>query len=309
MPFFSIIIPAYNREVLIKKALDTVLAQTYTDFEVIVVDDASKDKTADVVANYTDARVKLIRQPVNGERGVARNTGVTAAKGAYICFLDSDDWLEPNHLENFYHHLQLLNFPKALLFSNIYLSNGNALKTERPQPPYTGNDIYNYLLRFTFNPTRVCVHADIVHELTFDITIPGLEDLDLWLRIATKYPLVQLHEYTCGYLEHAGSYTSGDEKRFEKELINFQTVFNKPELKQLLPPADKNYLLSKCHYHLAIIAAEKGDKGKMYNHITKAYTLYPQGYNINANKTMAVMFLYNIPILGVLIKNTVRLFK
>lgn len=309
MPFFSIIIPAYNREVLIKKALDTVLTQTFTDFEVIVVDDASKDRTADVVANYTDPRVKLIRQPVNGERGKARNTGNEAAQGQYICYLDSDDWWEPNHLQNFHNYISGHSNPVALLFSNIYLLDAKGHKVERPQPAYTPDNKFGYLLRYTFNPTRVCVHRNIIEHFKYDTTIPGLEDLDFWLHIATEYPLVQLPQYTCVYLEHDGSYTSGDEKRFEKELVNFQTIFSKPELKHLLPEAEKNYLLSKCHYHLAIIAAQKGAKNKMYHHIIKAYTLYPQGYNVNANKTMAVLFLYNIPILGVLIKNTVRLFK
>lgn len=306
MPFFSVVIPAYNREVLIKKAVDSVLAQSYTDFEVIVIDDASKDRTAEVVATYTDPRVRLIKQAVNGERGVARNTGNQAAQGQYICYLDSDDWWEPTHLQNFYEHIQQASTPVALLFSNIYLIDASGNKVERNQPAYTPENKFEYLLRYTFNPTRVCVHRNIVADLSYDTTIPGLEDLDLWLRIATKYPIIKLSEYTCMYLEHDGSYTSGDEKRFEKELRNFQTIFNKPELKNVLPRDARQYLLSKCHYHLAIVAADKGDKGKMYNHIVKAYTLYPKGYNANANKTMAVLFLYNIPILGTVIKKAVR---
>lgn len=309
MAFFSVVIPAYNREVLIKKAVDSVLTQTFTDFEVIVVDDASKDRTAEVVQAYTDPRVKLIRQNVNGERGVARNTGNEASQGRYICYLDSDDWFEPNHLQNFYDHIIKDGQPVALYFSNIYLIDSKGVKIERHQPAYTPDDRFSYLLRYTFNPTRVCVHHSIVEDLRYDISIPGLEDLDLWLRIAIKYPLKQLQEYTCVYLEHEGSYTSGDEKRFEKELKNFQTIFSKPEFAQILPEESKSYLLSKCHYHLAIVAAGKNDKRKMYNHILQAYSLFPKGYNPNANKTMAVLFLYNIPILGLLIKTAIRFSK
>lgn len=308
-PFFSVVIPAYNRQVLIKKAVDSVLEQTFANFEVIVVDDASKDRTAEVVAAYTDPRVKLIRQPANGERGKARNAGNNAAKGQYVCYLDSDDWFEVNHLQNFYTHITERQCPEALFFSNIYLIGADGQKHQRYQPEYIDNDKFAYLLRYTFNPTRVAVSKTIVTDLKFDETIPGLEDLDLWLRIATKYPIVQLKEYTCVYLEHEGSYTTGDDKRFEKELNNFKAIFSKPELAQVLPAGEKNYLLSKCHYHLAITSSNTGHTAKMYSHIVSAYTAYPKGYNANANKTMLVLFLYNIPILGWLIKKAVQLTK
>ncbi len=306
---FSIIIPAYNREGLIKVAIDSVLAQTFSNFEIIVVDDASKDRTCEVVSSYTDPRVRLIRQPRNGERGKARNTGIENAKGRYICLLDSDDKFLSNHLENFNKHLIETGFQKALYFANAYNENVKGERSPRPQPSYIESNKFAYILHYTFNPSRTCIDKQILLEMTFDETVPGIEDLDLWLRIADKYPLIQLQEHTAIYLEHDGSYTSGDEKRFEKELRNFKTVFAKQELQGKLPLHERRFLLSKCYYHLAIVNNRPGTIAKMYGYIFKAFFTFPAGYNGNANKAMLVMFLYNLPVLGWLIKKTIRSFK
>ncbi|MEZ6019211.1 MAG: glycosyltransferase family 2 protein [Planctomycetota bacterium] len=94
---FSVVIPAYNREGTVGRAIESALAQSYAPFEVIVVDDGSKDGTAAVIEAFGPP-VTLIRQP-NGGAPVARNTGVRAAKGDWIAFLDSDDYWTPGHLE------------------------------------------------------------------------------------------------------------------------------------------------------------------------------------------------------------------
>ncbi len=94
----SVIMPAYNSEVYIRESIDSVLAQTFTDFELIVVDDGSTDNTAGIVESYTDSRIRLLRQPNRGV-SVARNTGLDAARGQFISFLDSDDLYYPDFLK------------------------------------------------------------------------------------------------------------------------------------------------------------------------------------------------------------------
>ena len=96
-PFFSIIIPTYNRADLIGLTLDSVLGQQDPDFEVLIVDDGSQDNTAEVVGRYADPRFRYYPKQ-NEERGVARNYGLTRARGEYALFLDSDDRLHPEHL-------------------------------------------------------------------------------------------------------------------------------------------------------------------------------------------------------------------
>src|SRR3990170_2838516 len=97
MPKVSVIIPTYNREKYIVETLQSVFAQTFTDYEVIVIDDGSTDNTADVLRPYLD-RIVYIRKP-NGGQGSARNVGIKVAKGEYIAFLDSDDLWMPEKLE------------------------------------------------------------------------------------------------------------------------------------------------------------------------------------------------------------------
>ena len=100
-PYFSIIIPAFNRAHLISKAIDSVIAQTFEDWELIIVDDGSTDNTKDLICNYQekDSRINYIFQK-NAERSAARNNGIANAKGEYICFLDSDDyWCDKQKLQ------------------------------------------------------------------------------------------------------------------------------------------------------------------------------------------------------------------
>lgn len=100
MPLVSVIIPAYNAEDYISQCLSSVLSQTLSDIEVIVVDDGSTDRTASIVEELThrDGRIRLIRQE-NQCAGVARNKGMEVAEGKYLYFLDADDWIEPDSLE------------------------------------------------------------------------------------------------------------------------------------------------------------------------------------------------------------------
>ncbi len=100
-PFFSIVIPTYNRADLIGLTLASVLAQDRPDFEVLVVDDGSRDHTAAVVAQHADPRLHYLPK-ANAERGAARNYGLARAQGKYVLFLDSDDLLHPNHLSTLY---------------------------------------------------------------------------------------------------------------------------------------------------------------------------------------------------------------
>ena len=100
-PAFSVVIPTYNRSDLIGLTLESVLCQEFTDFEVLVVDDGSRDPTAEIVARYPDQRLRYLPKE-NAERGAARNYGLARARGKYVLFLDSDDLLHPNHLSTLY---------------------------------------------------------------------------------------------------------------------------------------------------------------------------------------------------------------
>ncbi|WP_049858407.1 glycosyltransferase family 2 protein [Fibrobacter succinogenes] len=108
MPAVSVIIPLYNTEAFIKDCLDSLVAQTFTDFEVIIVDDGSTDGGARIAASYAsaDTRFKLIGQPNKGP-SEARNTGLKIMRGEYVTFIDSDDCVAPNFLETLFFIAQL----------------------------------------------------------------------------------------------------------------------------------------------------------------------------------------------------------
>jgi len=97
-PTVSVVIPAYNRADTIVRALDSVCAQTFSDLEIIVIDDASTDQTAALVHDYGDPRIRMIHHGTNRRAGAARNTGIRAARGRYVAFLDSDDEWTPDKL-------------------------------------------------------------------------------------------------------------------------------------------------------------------------------------------------------------------
>jgi glycosyltransferase involved in cell wall biosynthesis len=118
MPFFSIIIPTYNRAHLIRQAISSVVNQSFTDWELLIVDDGSTDNTKEVVCQFFDDRIHYIYQE-NAERCAARNNGVALAKGAYICFLDSDDYFLPNRLSVLHKTINKIDYPKFVFFTGL----------------------------------------------------------------------------------------------------------------------------------------------------------------------------------------------
>ena len=125
---FSIIVPTYNREKYIIKCIDSVLDQTYDNFEVIIIDDGSTDNTENLVKKYQDKRIKYFKNENHGI-GYSRNFGINKAKGDYIFFLDSDDYLEENMLEEVLnniknHDILIFNYKEIYEVDNHILLNG-----------------------------------------------------------------------------------------------------------------------------------------------------------------------------------------
>jgi glycosyltransferase involved in cell wall biosynthesis len=121
MPFFSIITPTYNRAKFINKALESVLKQTFLDFEYIIIDDGSTDNTRGIIETFSDNRIRYIYQE-NQERSAARNHGIDLANGEYICFLDSDDYYLENHLEILWQNITKIAKP-GLYYTQSYKQN------------------------------------------------------------------------------------------------------------------------------------------------------------------------------------------
>jgi succinoglycan biosynthesis protein ExoO len=125
-PLVSVVIPAYNVAPWIGQAIDSVLNQTHQNLEILIIDDASTDDTAAVVASYSDLRLRLIRHPTNVGRGAVRNSGIREAKGGWIAMLDADDWFHPRRIEVLLDKAQALNVD--LIVDDQFLIDGDSTR-------------------------------------------------------------------------------------------------------------------------------------------------------------------------------------
>ncbi len=183
------------------KAVKSVLAQTFTDWELLIVDDGSTDNTVDVVKGFDDPRIRYIYQ-ANAERCAARNNGINHATGKYICFLDSDDFYLSQRLVSLYDELLLRHFPVEMFYTGLTVE-----KTGKNEllvgNYYYGDNIFEVIVVNTIHSQQVCISAQIMHEFKYDPQFTIGEDMELWLRIAAKYPVHYLEkQFDVVVLEH-----------------------------------------------------------------------------------------------------------
>lgn len=202
-PFFSIVIPTYNRAGFIKAAVESALAQNYDNFEVIVVDDGSKDDTEEVLKDIDDPRLAY-HKINNGERGRARNYGASLAKGAYVNFFDSDDLLLHNHLTEAASMVNTFQNPEVFhLGYNIYSAEEKTIIKQ--QSNFQGN-LNEELLKHgnLLSCNGVFIRKDIFdqHKFIEDRTLAGSEDYELWLRLASRYPIRYSNTITSTIINH-----------------------------------------------------------------------------------------------------------
>ena len=190
-PTVSVVVPAYNRELTLPRTLDSVLAQTYADFEVLVVDDGSADGTAAVAEAYAgrDGRVRLLRQPRNAGVSAARNRGLREARGEFVAFLDSDDEWLPEMLARQVGRFREVPDDVGLVYCGVEtVVEGGAGWTFRPR--HRG-DVYGRLLlkNVVHTGSAVMVRRRVVESAgLFDEGIPAIEDYEYWLRVARHHP-------------------------------------------------------------------------------------------------------------------------
>jgi GT2 family glycosyltransferase len=185
MPFFSVIIPSYNRYNPLKSAVESVLSQTYNDFELIVVDDGSTDETPRIEDEYKSA-VKYIRQENSGV-SKARNTGIMQTNSPYIAFLDSDDLWLPDKLEE--HHSFIIKNPEVFIHQTdeIWIRKGRRVNPKKRHIQKSGDIFKESLELCLISPSAVVLNKKLLdkHGL-FDEKLPVCEDYDLWLRITCE---------------------------------------------------------------------------------------------------------------------------
>jgi glycosyltransferase involved in cell wall biosynthesis len=233
-PLFSVVVPTHNRAGLILKTLNTVLSQTHPRYEVVVVDDASTDKTEQILEPLIRAeKIRYIKHDQNYERAQSRNTGMENAGGDFLTFLDSDDLMYPTNLEDAASFIKAN--PETRLFHNLYqlvddedrvLCKYDFPSLTDPLQAITGG---NFL-----SSVGVFVHREIYRNYRFDTSpiLTGSEDWDYWLRVVPYYLPGRINKVNNGVVHHAGRSTNHME--FSKLQSRFAYLTNKirndPEL-------------------------------------------------------------------------------
>jgi glycosyltransferase involved in cell wall biosynthesis len=217
-PLVSVIIPCYNQARFLGEAIESILKQTYSQFEIVVVDDGSTDDTADVAAAYAGART--IRQSNLGLSG-ARNAGLRASDGDFLVFLDSDDRLLPAALETGVHAL-IDCAGCAFAYGHVRLISSSGSLLGVPPCPRIENNHYQQLLRHNhiWSPGAVMYRREVLDSVgAFDTSLRACEDLDLNLRIARSRPIICHNRIVLEYRKHSSS-MSGDPRLMLKTSVS-----------------------------------------------------------------------------------------
>ena len=197
---FSVIIPLYNKAPYIAKAIESVLGQTFRDFEVIVIDDGSTDQSLEAAKTFENKSITIISQPNSGV-STARNNGVKLAKHPYICFLDADDWWHPTFLEEM--KRLITDFPDAGIYGSGYYIVKNGQERIAPIGVPQGFEqgiidyceVYAKTLCMPLTSISVVIPKHIFdEEKGFKSQLKFGEDFDLWIRIALKHKVILVNK-------------------------------------------------------------------------------------------------------------------
>jgi glycosyltransferase involved in cell wall biosynthesis len=201
MPFFSIIIPTFNRAHKLKRAINSILNQTFRDFEIIVIDDGSTDNTGEVVNGIQDKRIRYYKKQ-NEERSIARNFGVERSGGEYINFLDSDDFFYSHHLKTAFHLLSKNDFPEVghLGYEFVNVHNKSILKRNKLDEQVAERLMHENLL----HGNAIFVRKDVIAKYHFVPSSDAVisEDWYLWVRLAARFKIHYDNAVTSAVLEH-----------------------------------------------------------------------------------------------------------
>jgi glycosyltransferase involved in cell wall biosynthesis len=256
MDLVSIIIPAYNAETYLRETLSSALAQTYTNCEIIVVDDGSKDSTLDMLEEYGD-RIRVVRQQNRGS-ACARNAGVAVARGHWIAFLDADDiWLSDKISK------QIASCGDYAISHTDSVCFGEGLEHEilrsSFEPPYSGHVLKQLLVINFITNSTVMVRRDVFNRFGgFDESYITCEDWALWLRICAEHEIGYLAEPVVRYRFHRKSKSTMSRRTLNARLRILDEAFGAGgvgvELSQMRAPA-----LASAYQVTSHFAADAGD--------------------------------------------------
>ncbi len=261
MPQFSIIIPLYNKEKFIENTLKSVLQQSFTDYEVLIINDGSTDASETKILAFKDDRIQYFYKENEGV-SEARNYGIEKANSEYITFLDADDYWYPNFLEEMFSNIA--KFPEQKVFAAaIEIENTkNVIASSYSIPKSTESIVVNYFeasyqegVIFT---SCAAFHKSVFETIgNFDPKIKSGQDTDLWIRIGLVYPVVFSFKILTRYIFDPNSLSK------KKSLLNQKLDFSKFTEAEKSNPGLKKFL-DLNRYSLAIKSKLNDDKVSFY---------------------------------------------
>lgn len=282
MPKISVIIPAYNAEITIAETIQSVQQQTFPDFELIVINDGSKDKTVEIVESIQDERLQIFSYE-NGGLPVARNRGISHATGEFITFLDADDLWTADKLER--QLLALEQNPEAgvayswTCFMDVDEQGKPLSFLPSPRYAFAGN-VYEKLLvsDFIHSGSNTLIRRRAIDSAgEFDPTLKSCEDWDYWLRLAAGWHFVVVPKHQILYRRTPGAMSSKVEVMKEASLMAMEKAYQAapPELQYL-----KSYTFTSFHIYCASLYLQHctniGGANQAQQHLLSAIRLNPK---------------------------------
>jgi glycosyltransferase involved in cell wall biosynthesis len=274
-PFFSIVIPTYNRAALISETLRTVFAQDFRDFEVIVVDDGSTDNTQAVVEAFADDRLQYFKR-ANAERGASRNFGAQQARGRYVNFFDSDDLMYPKHLSIAKKKIALWGDPEFFhLGYDFKHPDGSVVRrVDNLDKSLPRQVLYNNVL----SCNGVFVRRDIVLEHPFeeDRRMASAEDWELWIRLVSRYPLYYSNDITTSVVSHdqRSIHVIKAEKVIARDLVLIEKLKRDPQVMKKFGKGFNRFRANRYSYFMLSLA-EAGSSREVVQWAYRALRAYP----------------------------------
>ncbi len=222
-PLVSVIIPTFNRAHVIGRAIESVLAQTISDIELLVVDDASEDNTDKIVSTYRDSRVRYLRCDRRGGAAKARNIGIEGSRGKFLSFMDSDDEWAGNKLQCDLELLQMGEGYVAASSGTIFINEKTGKIIGKPRPERLEVFITTVLRLECSTTIDLTVRKDVmVQSGGFDEHLPARQDWDIWIRITSLGLGIQDPEVTSiHYVKGRGQISSGLNRKREGTIMLF----------------------------------------------------------------------------------------
>ncbi|MCF8461082.1 MAG: glycosyltransferase family 2 protein [Flavobacteriales bacterium] len=277
-PFFSVIIPTYNRAHSILESVNSVLSQDFGNFELLVIDDGSTDETQNILRPILekDNRFRYVYQN-NTERSAARNHGIKLALGTYICFLDSDDIYLPDHLSQFHKTITANEFPVAMFVARSITDHNGVLTLNEPFIPVT-KDPLEVIIKAPFGAVVIAIHWSILAKYKFDESLRIGEDQELWFRITAEYPLVWSEHFTLVIRDFGDRTIDSSKTKTYIDNLRLTRQIIQNDSNGRIRPAWKRFVLSAAYFRLAQSYLVQGRTAKFYYYLLKSIVITPKKY-------------------------------